>query len=137
LEPIAPAFNAGAIVIVTSAEDTVPHVFVALRLYRVVVVSAGGVYESVLAPEPPAALTHVEPLYCCHWYVIAPMPPLAAVVDVNAPGSVPEQIDRLEPIAPASNAGAIVIVTSLEDTVPQVFVALRLYCVVAVSAGGV
>ena len=84
-----------------------------------------GVY--VAAVLAPVALLNVVPFVDrCHWYVIAPMPPLALVVEVNAAGVVPEHIVWLTPILPGFSAGATVIFTTLERKVPQeALVALR------------
>ena len=84
-----------------------------------------GVY--VAAVLAPVALLNVVPFVDrCHWYVIAPVPPLASVVEVNVAGVAPEHIVWLTPILPGFSAGVTVIVTTLECTVPQeVLVALR------------
>ena len=55
-----------------------------------------------------------------------PIPPLAAVVDVNVAGAVPLHIVWDVAITPALNTGATVINTEVVLTVPHVFVALRL-----------
>ena len=54
-----------------------------------------------------------------HWYAMGAGPPLAAVVLVRAAGAAPAHRVWSVPMVPATNAGATVMVTTLETAGAQ------------------